>query len=113
MERSGVGATLDTALAFSLLGAHHSSAQTAELLALPELRSTVLQHVLSGGDDYELVFTAAPTQRDAVQAAALASNTPISRIGQIDGAPGQRLLGPQGALLDHHFRSFDHFAATI
>ena len=111
LERSGVGATLDTALAFGLLGAHHYSAQTAARLGAPALRSTVLQHVLSGGDDYELVFTAAASQRSAVQAAALASHTPVTRIGRIDGAPGLRLLDAQGQPLDHHFRSFDHFAA--
>jgi len=113
LERSGVGATLETALAFRLLGAHHYSAQSAELLARPELRNTVLQHVLSGGDDYELVFTAAPAQRDAVQAAALASNTVVTRIGQINGEPGLRLLAAQGRILDHHFRSFDHFADSV
>jgi thiamine-monophosphate kinase len=111
LERSGVGATLDAALAFNLLGAHHYSAQTTALLARPALRDTVLQHVLSGGDDYELVFTAAPSQRSAVQAAALASHTPVTRIGHIDGAPGLRLLDAQGRSMDHHFRSFDHFAA--
>ncbi len=113
LDRSGTGATIDTALAFDLLGAHRYSAQTAAQLAVPELRNTVLQHVLSGGDDYELVFTAAPAQREAVQAAALASNTPVARIGQIDRAPGLRLLDPQGKLLDHHFNSFDHFAAPV
>jgi thiamine-monophosphate kinase len=111
LNRSGVGATLDTALAFNLLGAHHYSDQAAAVLARPEMHNTVLQHVLSGGDDYELVFTAARVQRNAVHAAALASNTLVTRIGQIDGAHGLRLLDPQGNLLDHHFRSFDHFAA--
>ena len=111
LERSGVGATLDTSSAFGLLGAHRTSAQAAALLAVPERRGSVLQHVLSGGDDYELVFTAAPSQRSAVQAAAQASNTPVTCIGHIDGAPGLRLLDHQGQTLDHHFRSFDHFAA--
>jgi thiamine-monophosphate kinase len=104
---------LDAALAFGLLGVHHYSAQTAALLARPEMRSALMQHVLSGGDDYELVFTAAPAQRAAVQAAALASNTPISRIGQIEGTSGLRLLDSQGKLLDHHFRSFDHFSGPV
>jgi thiamine-monophosphate kinase len=113
LERSGVGATLDTALAFKLLGAHHYSAQSAALLAQPEMRSSILQHVLSGGDDYELVFTASPAQRDAVQAAALTSKTPISLIGQIDGTPGLRLLDPRGNLLEQHFHSFDHFASPV
>ena len=111
LERSGMGAILDTTLAFSLLGAHHYSEQAAALLAQPEMRSTLLQHVLSGGDDYELVFTAPPALQAAVHAAALASQTPVTRIGQIDAAPGLRLLDSQGKLLDHHFRSFDHFAA--
>jgi thiamine-monophosphate kinase len=112
LERSGVGATLDTNMAFGLLGAHRYSAQAATLLGAPEWRSTVLQHVLSGGDDYELVFTAAASQRNAVQAAALACNTPVTRIGQIDSAPGLRLLGPQGQPLVQRFRSFDHFAGS-
>jgi thiamine-monophosphate kinase len=110
LERSEVGATLDASSAYGLLGAHRYSAQAAAVLAVPERRSTVLQHVLSGGDDYELVFTAAPAQRSAVQAAALASATPVTRIGHIDAAPGLRLLDAHGQSLDHHFRSFDHFA---
>jgi thiamine-monophosphate kinase len=110
LERSGVGASVDTALAFKLLGAHHYSVPATALLAEPAMRSTVLQHVLSGGDDYELVFTAAPSQHSAVQAAALASNTLVTRIGQIDAAPGLRLLDAQGRTLDQHFQSFDHFA---
>jgi thiamine-monophosphate kinase len=113
LVRSGVGATLDTALAFELLGAHHYSAQAAAQLNKLELRNTVLQHVLSGGDDYELVFTASPAQRSAVQAAALTSNTLVTRIGWIDAAPGLRLLDAQGQLLDHRFSSFDHFAAQV
>jgi thiamine-monophosphate kinase len=110
LERSGFGATLDTARAFDLLGAHHYSAQAASLLAHENLHAVLLQHVLSGGDDYELVFTAAPARRDAVHAAALAGNTPVTRIGRIDAAPGLRLLDAQGRTLDQHFQSFDHFA---
>jgi thiamine-monophosphate kinase len=110
LERSRVGATLDTALAFHLLGAHSYAAQSASLLAHDNLRPVVLQHVLSGGDDYELVFTAPATRRAAVQAAALTSRTSVTRIGQIDTQPGLRLLDTQGQPLDHRFRSFDHFA---
>jgi thiamine-monophosphate kinase len=111
LERSGVGATLESALVFGVLGTDQYSAPTQALLATPEMRSTVLRHVLSGGDDYELVFTAPPALQGAVQAAAQASQTPVTRIGRIDASPGLRLLDSQGKLLDHHFRSFDHFAA--
>jgi thiamine-monophosphate kinase len=109
LERSGVGATLHTDAAFALLGAHGYATQAASLLTSDALRTQVLQHVLSGGDDYELVFTAPPTRRSAVQAAAVASNTPVTRIGQIDAAPGLRLLDAQGHTVDNAFRSFDHF----
>jgi thiamine-monophosphate kinase len=114
LERSGKGAALDTARAFGLLGAHRYSATSAALLASEASRQHVLQHVLSGGDDYELVFTAAPVRRSAVQAAAAASGTPVTRIGCIDAAAGLRLLDASGDLLSPAaFRSFDHFAAAV
>ena len=113
LERSHKGATLDTTVAFGLLGAHHYSTEAAALLASPAWRQQVLQHVLSGGDDYELVFTAAPAQRAAVQAAASASQTPVTRIGRIDASPGLRLQDANGVLLaSAGFHSFDHFAAA-
>jgi thiamine-monophosphate kinase len=65
---------------------------------------------LAGGDDYELLFTAAPHQRDAVAKAAQASQTPVHRVGQMDAKPGLRLLDAQGQLLPNHYASFDHFA---
>lgn len=113
LERSGVGATLDTALVFPLLGAHSYSAHAAALLAREELRMQVLTLVLSGGDDYELVFTATPAQRQAVLSAAQVSNIPVTRIGQIDAEPGIRLLDAEGKRMTHNFLSFDHFAAEV
>lgn len=68
------------------------------------------QCTLAGGDDYELVFTATATARDAVARASQASATPVTRIGQIEAAPGLRLVGPQGEALAPRYASFDHFA---
>lgn len=114
LQRSGKGATLDTVLAFQLLGAHQYSAHAASVLADAGLRPQLLQHVLSGGDDYELVFTAAPAQRAAVQDASRASATPVRRVGCIEAAAGLRLLGPGGqALPATAFASFDHFATAV
>ena len=67
------------------------------------------QMVLAGGDDYELVFTAAPAQRSAVQAAASAAQTSITRIGAMQAAPGLRLREADGSLAINDFASFDHF----
>jgi len=68
------------------------------------------QCTLAGGDDYELVFTAPATARDAVARASQDSATPVTRIGQIEAAPGLRLVGPQGEALAPRYASFDHFA---
>lgn len=66
--------------------------------------------VLSGGDDYELVFTAPVTRRDAVLAAAHASATAVTRIGCITAEPTLLLLDAAGQPLANQFASFDHFA---
>ena len=66
--------------------------------------------LLAGGDDYELLFTAAPADRAAIEAAAQASQTPVQRIGQITAAPGLRLLDAAGQPLALVSRGFDHFA---
>jgi thiamine-monophosphate kinase len=65
--------------------------------------------VLAGGDDYELVFTASPKLRPAVEAAALSANTPVRRIGQIQSESGLRLREPGGQISPNTFASFDHF----
>ena len=111
LARSGVGATLDTARAMALLAAGHDAA-AADWRRDAAQRQRWLQHVLSGGDDYELVFTAAPAQRAAVQAAALANATPVTCIGQIDAQAGLRLVDAQGQPVDGAFASFDHFASA-
>jgi thiamine-monophosphate kinase len=66
--------------------------------------------VLAGGDDYELAFTAPPTLRDAVTAAALSADTPVTRIGRIDAAAGLRLVNTMGQEVPNTYTSFDHFA---
>jgi len=110
LERSGVGATLDTAIAINLLATYayftRASGQFDQELSV----QMALQCVLAGGDDYELVFCAPPSQRAAVQAAARASATPVCRMGRIEPAPGLRLVDAQGAPVANTFTSFDHFA---
>jgi thiamine-monophosphate kinase len=69
--------------------------------------------VLSGGDDYELVFTAAAAKRSAVSQAADDAQVGITCIGRIRAAtaavPAVRLLAPDGTELPCDFASFDHF----
>lgn len=66
---------------------------------------------LTGGDDYELCFTAAPAQRERILAAAAAAATPVTRVGTIESDPGLRLVDEHGALYTLDGASFDHFLA--
>jgi thiamine-monophosphate kinase len=68
-----------------------------------------LECQLAGGDDYELLFTAAPAQADAVRAAALASGTPVRRIGRLAADAGVRVLDSAGQPLTALWAGFDHF----
>ena len=77
------------------------------LAGLPEAER--LTCLLSGGDDYELLFTAPVSARDAVRAAALARGVVIARIGTITAAPGLRLLDAAGKAVAFDTKSFDHF----
>jgi thiamine-monophosphate kinase len=106
LKASGVGACIRTPVAMTLIAdyAHESWAQG---LFSAEQR---LGYVLAGGDDYELAFTAPASARPAVQTAALQTQTPVTCIGQIEAAPGLRLLDAQGRLLENRYISFDHFA---
>jgi thiamine-monophosphate kinase len=70
------------------------------------------QFTLAGGDDYELCFTAPRARRDAVQAAAAAAGTAVTRIGSIEAAPGLRLVDAGGRALDLKPDSFDHFTSS-
>jgi thiamine-monophosphate kinase len=113
LERSGVGATVSTALAGRLLPAVEASAlapSSPGREATGDVFPEVLPYVLAGGDDYELVFTVPPALRAAAQAAAVSSHTPITRIGQIESADGLRLVDADGAPVANTFASFDHFA---
>ena len=64
---------------------------------------------LSGGDDYELVFTAAPADAARVADAARSTGVSAIRIGRIEAAAGLRLADAAGREVVHGVASFDHF----
>jgi thiamine-monophosphate kinase len=106
LRLSRVGATVWAEAALPLLAARAQAGSPADL---PD-EGKQLEFVLSGGDDYELLFTAPAAQRDAVAAAAAACATPVTRIGRIDAQPGVRVLDGAGREVPARFSSFDHFA---
>lgn len=102
LKASGVGACLQATALAPLLGA---SAHPA----WPGLKQQALDHVLAGGDDYELAFTAPASARDALHRIGEQTGLRLSRIGYIEAEPGLRLLDAHGRAMDVAARSFDHF----
>jgi thiamine-monophosphate kinase len=68
------------------------------------------RELLSGGEDYELCFSAPPARAEAVRAAALAAATPVTRIGRLVAVPGIALRR-DGAVTQFSGTGYDHFAA--
>jgi len=100
LQASRVGALLDARLL--------AEAMSPALAALaPDL---AWAYAASGGDDYELVFTAPADRRAAVAAAASAGGTAVTRIGRIEAEPGLRWLDSQGRSATPGWSAFDHFA---
>ena len=106
LKASGVGAQIDTNIAMNLI----ASCARIDWIKGQFNAEKQLQMVLSGGDDYELAFTSPPTARQAVHAASVSSQTPVTRIGVIQSQPGLRLVNGRGQPVDGQFASFNHFA---
>ena len=107
LRASGTGACIDTSITMNLIAVSAYS-----ISARGQIDTELLhQCTLAGGDDYELAFTAPVARRAAVAAAALASSTPVTRIGRIEAEPGLRLVDAQGRPVVQRYASFDHFAA--
>lgn len=68
--------------------------------------------LLAGGDDYELLFTAAADAREQVLAAAAQGGVAVTRIGRIERSSGLRLVDAQGAAVKTSFAAFDHFRSA-
>ena len=69
----------------------------------------LLERLVTGGDDYELAFTAPPSAAEAIARAARESGVPVTRIGAMTAEPDVRMLGPGGATLDLGPGGYRHF----
>lgn len=106
----GLGGDLKHLLQASGVGAAIELSQlptSPSLQILPaELRRNL---ALSGGDDYELLFTAAPNKREALQVLAADLGVPLTRIGTITRKPGLVFLD-HGTPVPAEFGGYDHFS---
>jgi thiamine-monophosphate kinase len=77
---------------------------------LPKFSGADAHQVLSGGDDYELVFTARQERRGEIEALSKELALPLARVGSIQkGGPKLQILDGAGKPVPVA-RGFDHFA---
>lgn len=97
---AGCGATIEAGAVPLSPGAR------AALQADPAL----LPLILSGGDDYELLFAAAPADAGRVAEAGRAASTPVTRIGLFtDDGADVRVLDPNGSEMSLPKGGWSHF----
>ena len=82
-----------------------SKAARAACAAEPKLIETIL----TGGDDFEVVATIPPAKLAAFRAAAKAARVPVTEIGRITTGRGARFHAPDGRVLAFARASFSHF----
>ena len=99
LESSGVAAEIDLA----------KIPQSAAMQGYAQ--TTVAQQArLSGGDDYELCFTAAQDNQNKIKALARKLNLPLTRIGVIKFGKGLKVTNEAGKTLKLPKLGYDHFA---
>lgn len=62
----------------------------------------------TGGDDYEILFTADPAEREAVLALCQRFGLRITRIGRVEAGQGLRVLAPDGTRLGVAKLGYEH-----
>lgn len=83
---------------------------SAAAAALVARDAALLPVLVTGGDDYELLFTAAPEAAGAVRAAAERAATPVARIGRmVAGAPAVVVRDAAGAPVPLAREGWSHF----
>lgn len=82
-----------------------SKAARAALRAEPKLIETVL----TGGDDFEVLATVRPAAIGRLQAAARKARVPLTEIGRVVAGQGVRFRTPDGQVLRFARASFSHF----
>lgn len=99
-QRSGVGARIDVA----------SLPLSMAARAALETQPALIETVMTGGDDYEILFAADPSLAPQIDSLAQRSGTAISRIGQlVDPSDGIKAHDANGAVLAFKQAGFRHF----
>ena len=109
----GLAGDLGHILERSQVGAVVEYERIPRAAAFQSLKDEQLERecVLSGGDDYELAFTAPPSRRAAIESLGAELDLRLTRIGTIERGAGRLVVrDARGQPLEHH-GGYDHFRA--
>lgn len=70
---------------------------------------SLIQSILGGGDDYELLFTASPRVHDAVQQASHLCGYSVTRIGEMSAGSGVEVVDGNNEQIDVSKMGYTHF----
>src|SRR5215471_3860569 len=70
---------------------------------------TLIETILTGGDDFEVIATVAPDRFEALRQEAATAGVPITRIGTIEAGQGARFRRSDGRVLAFSRPSYSHF----
>jgi thiamine-monophosphate kinase len=82
----------------------------AGILTAKRSSEDVFRLVLTAGDDYELVFTAAAGRKKAVEKAAAEAGVKVSRIGKVVKGSGVTVMDLTGMPMETDYAGFRHFS---
>ncbi len=96
---SGVGAVIEMARVPLSAATRHAVESNPQLM----------ETVVTGGDDYELVFTVPEDRAMEIESAAGESGGAVTEIGSIEAGQGVTLLGRDGTPIELESRGYRHF----
>jgi thiamine-monophosphate kinase len=107
----GLGGDLEKLCAASGCGAEIDAAAlpVSEALIVAVGRELAREYALSGGDDYELLFTVPLARLGAMSNAIALGLGPVTRIGSLVSGNGVRVFA-RGGVMQFSGAGFDHFA---
>ena len=107
LQASQVGAVVETRALVAMMSLHTQCHD----FNLDGKIDTLVTHLLTGGDDYELIFTVAERYRGAIATIAATHGVTLTRIGGIEDGHALWLQDANGhRATARAVRSFDHFA---
>lgn len=101
---SGVGAVVEAALV--------PLSEPARAAVAVAVDQSLLASALTGGDDYEILFTAPAGADAAILEAAQAAATPVTRIGRVGAGAGVEVVDASGRALALGQGGWRHFTGT-